>query len=65
VYKVKLDWQMGQDSTEWWNMACIWVMEEFGLPGGKYNTEVTEDYMIFYFKEQEDAAMTALRWGNQ
>jgi len=56
---------MGQDSTEWWNMACIWVMEEFGLPGGKYNTEVTEDYMIFYFKEQEDAAMTALRWGNQ
>lgn len=65
MFKVKLDWMMGQDSTEWWNMACIWVMEEFGLPGDKYNTEVTEDYMIFYFKEQEDAAMTALRWGKQ
>jgi hypothetical protein len=64
VYKVKLDWKLGQDTSEWWNQACAWVIEEFGLPGNKYKTEITTDYMIFDFNEQEDAAMTALRWGN-
>jgi hypothetical protein len=55
---------MGQDTTEWWNHVCAWVVEEYGLPGGKYNTELTENYMVFNFNKQEDAAMTALRWGN-
>ena len=64
MYKVKLNWKLGQDTTEWWNQACAWVIEEFGLPGNKYKTEITEDYMIFDFDEQEHAAMTALRWGN-
>jgi hypothetical protein len=64
VYKVKLDWRLGQDTDMWWNQACAWVMEEYGLPGNKYKTELTADYMIFDFNEQEDAAMTALRWGN-
>lgn len=64
MYKVKLNWKLGQDTTEWWNQACAWVIEEYGLPGNKYKTEITEDYMIFDFNEQEHAAMTALRWGN-
>lgn len=64
MYKVKLDWRLGQDTDNWWNQACVWVMEEYGLPGGKYKTELTADYMIFDFDKQEDAAMTALRWGN-
>jgi hypothetical protein len=64
VYKVKLTWKLGQDTSEWWNQACAWVIEEFGLPGNKYKTEITTDYMIFDFNDKEDAAMTALRWGN-
>jgi hypothetical protein len=64
VYKVKIDWRLGQDTTEWWNQTCAWVVEEFGLPGDRYKTEITGDYMIFDFDEKEDAAMTALRWGN-
>ena len=64
MYKVKIDWKLGQDSNEWWNQVCIWAIEEFGLPGGKYKTELTEDYMIFNFEEQENAAVMALRWGN-
>ena len=59
-----MDWRLGQDTDEWWNRACAWVMEEYGLPGNKYKTELTENYMIFDFNEKEDAAMTALRWGN-
>ena len=64
MYKVKLTWKIGQDTTEWWNHVCAWVVEEYGLPGNNYKTELTEDYMIFKFEKQEDAAMTALRWGN-
>jgi hypothetical protein len=63
VHKVKVNWTLGQDTTEWWNQVCIWAIEEFGLPGGKYKTELTEDYMIFDFNEKEDAALMLLRWG--
>lgn len=64
MYKVKLTWKLGQDTSQWWNQACVWVIEEFGLPGSKYKTELTEEYMIFDFDELDDAAITALRWGN-
>lgn len=60
---MKVDWKLGQDSTEWWDKTCTWVIEEFGLPGGCYKTELTEDYMIFDFDNKEDAAVMMLRWG--
>lgn len=63
MHKVKVNWTLGQDTDEWWNMVCIWAIEEFGLPGDKYKTELTEDYMIFDFNEKEDAALMLLRWG--
>jgi hypothetical protein len=65
VYKVKINWKLDQDTDDWWNMACIWMIEEFGLPGDKYKTELTEDYMIFDFEEKENAMIAALRWGNE
>ncbi len=64
MYKVKLTWHLGEDTTEWWNHVCAWILEEYGLPGGRYTTTMAENHMIFNFNEQEDAAMTALRWGN-
>ncbi len=64
MYKVKITWKLGQDSSEWWNQVCAWTIEEFGLPGNKYKTVLTENYMIFEFDEQENAALMALRWGN-
>jgi hypothetical protein len=64
VYKVKINWALGQDTSEWWDMACIWMIEEFGLPGDKYKTELNENYMIFDFNNRDDAAIAALRWGN-
>lgn len=64
MYKIKLDWKLGQDTDEWWNHVCAWAIEEFGLPGDTYKTELTEDYMIFNFNKKENAALMALRWGN-
>jgi len=63
VYKVQLDWKPGQDTMEWWDQTCAWVVEEFGLPGDCYTTELSMTYMIFNFKDKENAALMLLRWG--
>ena len=51
-----------RDNTENWNDACTWVMEQFGLPGEKFQTELTEDWMKFKFYNQYDATIMALRF---
>jgi len=64
-YQVKKNWETGQqDTTAWWDKVCIWAIETYGLPGGNYITEIHEKYMIFKFKEKEQAMIMALRWGN-
>lgn len=64
-HNVKITWTLGQDSDEWWNEVCAWALEEFGLPGQRFVTELTEDYMVFKFKDKEDAAVMVLRWGKK
>ena len=63
-YTVRKNWKLGQDTDSWWNQVCIFVIENFGMPGDNYITELSPDYMIFKFKEKEHAMITALRWGN-
>lgn len=65
MYKVKVTWCLGQDTDSWWNRICEWVIEEFGMPGNRYKTELTEDYMIFDFNEAEDAMLMKLTWGER
>jgi hypothetical protein len=38
-------------------------VETFGLPGDKYTTELTADYMIFKFEDLEDAVIAKLMLG--
>jgi hypothetical protein len=63
-YHIRKDWTTDQDTDAWWNNVCVWVIENYGLPGDNYVTELSSDYMIFKFKEKEHAMVTALRWGN-
>ena len=63
-YTVRKNWTLGQDTDSWWNSVCIWMIEEYGLPGDNYITELNKDYMIFKFKEKEHAMIAAIRWGN-
>jgi hypothetical protein len=60
--EVKVDWLAGDD-IPLWDKKCIRVIESFGLPGGKYETELTEDYMIFHFKDPKDALVAKLMLG--
>lgn len=45
-----------------WTQTCVWAIEQFGLPGGKYYTHSTEDSMDFYFYDEKDAIHFGLRW---
>ncbi len=45
-----------------WNEICVWVLEQFGLPGDRYSTHATTDSMTFRFKNRQDLIWMKLRW---
>jgi hypothetical protein len=61
--RVRILWKINIDDIPKWNETLAWVVEQFGLPGHKYETYTTGDYMDFYFKDERDAIHFELRWG--
>jgi len=59
--RVRIPWMKG-DTISDWDETCIWAIEQFDLPGGKFYTHMTEDYMDFVFKDERDAIHFSLRW---
>ena len=55
---VTVPWE--SQSKHWWNETCADIIEHFGLPGGRYTTEVSTDYMKFIFHDDRDALMCRL-----
>jgi hypothetical protein len=60
--RVRIPWQTWHRHTTW-NETCAWAVEQFGLPGDKFTTHATEDYMDFYFKDERDAILFELTRG--
>ena len=60
--RVRISWQETHD-TPTWNETCAWAVEQFGLPGDRFTTHATEDYMDFYFVDERDAIHFELRCG--
>lgn len=58
-YSVRVYWKNG-DTVSGWDEKCCWAMETFGLPGDKFITHATEDFMDFMFKESKDAVFFSL-----
>lgn len=58
---VKIGWELG-DSNGQWDEACMYAVEMFGLPGDKFKTCLTEEYMEFEFMDSKDAILFAIRW---
>lgn len=58
---VRLTWEL-KDNSENWNDACAWALETFGLPGDKFQTELTSDWMEFKFNNKQDALVMAMRF---
>ena len=57
--EIRVDWMVG-DTVSLWTEKCATIIETYGLPGNKYFTSVTEDYMLFSFVDAEDALMARL-----
>jgi hypothetical protein len=45
-----------------WNEMCAQVVEQFGLPGDRYVTEVGLLEMAFIFKSPQDLLLFKLKW---
>ena len=60
--RVRIPWKTNHDIPTW-NQKCAWAVETFGLPGDKFDTHATEDYMDFYFKDERDAIIFELTCG--
>ena len=60
--RVRISWRTNY-KYDMWNETCAWAIEQFGLPGNKFTTDPTVDYMDFYFKDERDAVHFELRWG--
>ncbi len=56
--RITVPWKNQKDS--WWNETCARIIEHFGLPGGRYATEVSAECMHFDFKNDKDALMCRL-----
>lgn len=63
-YPIHIGWSIGDGYGDPWNEICARVIENFGLPGDKYTTEVSNTCMTFYFKEPEDALIAVLTLGD-
>jgi hypothetical protein len=61
-HPVELRWEKGKDTSYFWNEACAWAVENFGLPGENYVTHPNPDYMLFLFKREKDAILMTLKW---
>lgn len=60
--KVIIDWHDGTDNIPIWNEICAWAIEQFGLPGDRFQWVPNAWHMEFYFKDEQDAIHFMLRW---
>ena len=58
---VRIPWRHN-DTISRWDEVCIWAIEQFGLPGQRYTTHPTADYMVFLFENSRDAVCFTLKW---
>lgn len=47
---------VGNDHPKW-NEICAMIVERFGLPGGRFHSVPSNEWMAFYFKDKKDALM--------
>jgi len=55
---ITVPWE--NQSDVWWNKTCANIIEHFGLPGDRYTSHPSENYMKFVFKNDKDAFMCRL-----
>jgi hypothetical protein len=46
----------------YWDDVVAWCLEQYGVPGKRFMTTATSDYMDFMFEDSRDAVHFSLRW---
>jgi len=57
---VRIPWRREHDNEYQWNEVCARAIEMFGLPGDRFRTYSSINYMDFIFVSDKDALMFAL-----
>jgi len=50
------------DDIPQWDEICMQAMELFGLPGGRYITDISANSMDWIFREADDALLFKLKF---
>jgi hypothetical protein len=59
-WRSRISWH--KKGTMTWNEICAQVVEQFGLPGDRYVTEVGMFDMAFIFQDPKDLLLFKLKW---
>jgi hypothetical protein len=57
---VRIAWSRDFGNSEQWNDVCAWAIENFGLPGDRFQSHANVNYMDFVFNSNKDALLMAL-----
>ena len=57
---VHVPWSPKAGSIPVWNKITASIVERFGLPGDKYTTELTDNYMNFVFDDDHQGLVCQL-----
>ena len=62
MHTVRMFWTAPIDQMSMWNERMAWVLENFGLPGNRYETHAKYDWMDIHFFDEKDALLFRLKF---
>jgi hypothetical protein len=62
-YGAEIPWSRAHSSEQQWDDVAVWSIEQFGLPGDRFVTDVNVNDMTFWFKTPQDRLIFLLRNG--
>lgn len=60
---VRVGWNL--NSLTPWNKVTARALEVFGLPGDRYITHLTQDFLEYHFRDPHDATLFVLEHSGQ
>ena len=60
---VRVGWNLNSPTP--WNEVSARALEVFGLPGDRYITHLTQDFMEYHFHDPHDATLFLLEHSGQ
>ena len=64
THGLTLNWLYHDHEMQRWNHMLADIVQQFGLPGDRYVTEITTEDMTFWFRDRRDALLFKLCHGH-